>query len=215
MAERSIIFIRAGKNYFDKNKICEEENCHKCEEEICFDEPRENARRLKLMLSRNSLELSAIYSSCDLNNFILGSACHRELGCKKFSATKELKEIDFGLCKGLSSELVEKHYPAVYKYFDGDGAFCDIKDLIYPNGESLTRAFNRIKGILNLILKEHREGNILMVAPQGVISLGIVFLLKERLSVLPINFPATEPFTASIVKRINGEYKLENYGLTY
>lgn len=215
MAGRSIIFTRAGKNYSDKNKICEKENCRECEEEICFDEPRKNAKRLKLMLLRSGLEPSVIYSSCDLNNFILGSACYRELGCKKFSATRGLKEIDFGLCKGLSLELTAKQYPNIYRYFDGDGDFCDIKDLVYPYGEALLKAFNRIKECLSLILKEQKEGNILMVVPQGVISLGIVFLLKKNLSVLPINFPVIKLFTAGIVKRVDGEYKLENYGLPY
>lgn len=78
-------------------------------------------------------------------------------------AMDSLKEMNFGICEGLTYLEILKEYPDVAKAFEGD-----FSSFVFPEGESLQLFYKRIVEAYQKLLKTY-DRDLLIVAHSGVI----------------------------------------------
>jgi broad specificity phosphatase PhoE len=112
-----------------------------------------------------------IYSS-PLSRAKTASDMIKKTGLKvSITVSKELKEIDFGKCEGMTFYELEKKYPKVYrKYISRD------KSMSFPSGDSLANFRMRIQKFIDKIIK-NEKGTIVIITHGGVIRSALCHLL--------------------------------------
>jgi len=85
-------------------------------------------------------------------------------------ACPELREVDFGLCEGLTFEEIEKCWP-------GAARFWEDPSLGFPGGESLAQAAGRLRGFPARLAGG--QGDYLVVGHRGSLALLLCHLLGQ------------------------------------
>lgn len=69
-----------------------------------------------------------------------------------------LRELDFGLWQGLTTEELHRRHPKVYRqWMESPSSVCP------PGGEEIPEAVKRLKAVLKSILKRHKDQSVLIV----------------------------------------------------
>ncbi|MBC7087718.1 MAG: histidine phosphatase family protein [Tissierellales bacterium] len=85
---------------------------------------------------------------------------------------ERVKEIDFGIFKGLGYEEFMKVYPE-----EGKKWISDLKNYQIPNGESLKMTYERVVDFLEDIIKEDK--NMLVITHEGIIKLAFSWVFDS------------------------------------
>ena len=169
--ERYILFVRHGETDCNKERRVGGStdiplNDHgKKQGELC-------APALKQIIADSELNIKIIYSSAQLRAFETALIIQKELRIP-IIATRDLREIDFGLCEKLAwEEEVKLLYPDVWKQYKKDRS-----KVVFPGGENMEKdVFPRVDKELKTILKKEKKNDVLIVCHRGVIKVGITLL---------------------------------------
>lgn len=132
------------------------------------------AKRLGAHLAGEAI--AAIYSS-DLRRAIETAAAIAEPHRVALTPCSELREIDFGLCEGMTFDEIVTRYPGVKDVWAG----LDI-DLRFPEGESIGALAERTDRFIARFLKPWPAHNVLIVAHGGSLRVLMCRLLGMSLS---------------------------------
>ncbi len=86
----------------------------------------------------------------------------KKVNCKRYIEWRELREIEVGICDGLTYEQVQEQYPKEYAARE-----IDKLNYRYPRGESYLDVINRLEPVIFQI--EHQTSPLLIVAHQAVL----------------------------------------------
>lgn len=121
-------------------------------------------------------------NSSDLSVWSSTMRCARQtaglIKCKKYVEWRSLREIEVGVCDGLSYEQVKVRFPLEYK--------ARVQDKLryrYPRGESYFDVITRLESIIFEI--ERNEGPLLIVAHQAVLRCLYAYFLDLSTEELP------------------------------
>lgn len=118
----------------------------------------------------------------------------------------DLREINLGVMQGLIKDDFILKYPEVITNFHADPVY------VIPNGESKQQFYDRITGVLEKIIKKHKDHSILLVAHGGVLDIMIRYTFE-----IPLNVKRNFSLYNASINRFtvnNGEWKLESWGET-
>ena len=118
----------------------------------------------------------------------------------------DLREINLGVMQGLIKDDFILKYPEVITNFHADPVY------VIPNGESKQQFYDRITGVLEKIIKKHKDHSILLVAHGGVLDIMIRYTFERPQTVnryFSLYNASINRFTVN-----NGEWKLESWGET-
>ncbi len=172
--ERFIFFIRHGET--DSNKRQEWQG--KMDIPLNYDGKKQAALcgvALKKIVTDSELILKRIFSSPQKRAMETANRITREFNLPLVKK-EALREIDHGICEGLTRFEVQKKYPEVWIKYKTDKA-----NLQFPKGESVLEVHERVKKEIENILislEDIENECVLIVAHGGSISLSIIALLK-------------------------------------
>lgn len=95
---------------------------------------------------------------------------------KSIGELQDFREINFGIFEGLKYEEIIKKYPKLYRTWLDNPAMVEI-----PGGEALRGLSKRVRKRLSLILSQHKDGEIALVAHGGPIRVILCDALKVSL----------------------------------
>ena len=132
------------------------------------DEGAHEVARLSRELKHQGLEV--IYSSdCErARQTAAGVAQALEIKVKPLD---NLQNLDHGLWQGMLVEDVKRKQPKVYRQWqDQPESVCP------PEGEMLSEAQQRVRGVLGRVLRKHKQGKVGLVVPEPLASLVCAYL---------------------------------------
>lgn len=159
-------------------------------------EGRKQIENMAAYLNNNEFNIYNIYSSDIKRARSTVKIISKELHIKP-TYTKKLRELDKGLLTGKIVDNAKEQYPIYFNELDINTK--------YPNGESMVDLYNRVKLLLNVLLK---KDNTLIVTHRGVINMIYILLNdlnldmnKNRFNVTPASLHELDP-VKKIIKRI-------------
>ncbi|MBN2024689.1 MAG: histidine phosphatase family protein [Pirellulales bacterium] len=115
-------------------------------------------------------EIEVVYSpdcepACETAKVIAAA-----FGCKR-RTLDQMENLDHGLWQGMKIDEIRRKYPRVYKQWQEQP-----ESVCPPEGETLDHAEHRMTAAMAKLLKRHREGTIVLVAPEPMARLVRRFL---------------------------------------
>lgn len=133
---------------------------------------REVARLVDALRSR---EIAAVYSAACQPAEETAAALATALSVKH-KRLETLTNLNHGLWQGMMLDEVKHKHPKVFRKWEEDpDSICP------PEGESLADVRERVEPSLKKLLKKHKEGVIVLVAPEPMMSVIRSFLKHEEL----------------------------------
>lgn len=177
------ILVRAGANELD------------CQGRISgsLDLPLSESGQLEVQLTAeelNGMEIDAVYSSAGMAAKETAQQIAGQ-NRSRFFFDEKLTNLDCGLWHGKSIEELRERQPRMLRQWrDNPDRICP------PQGETANEARERVQNLLKKIRRKHRIGNIVIVAPDPLLS-----IIRNELT--PGSLPAPKIDPARI-----GEWKM-------
>jgi len=137
-------------------------------------EGRAQARKIAVRLS--SEKFAAAYAS-DLSRAMETAAIISDYHNLNVTTVPELRETNFGDWEGLTYREIDSRFHEIMK-----GWRANPRDTKIPGGESLGEVADRCRSGLEKVLRENREGNVLVVAHGGIIRIIVASILGMNLN---------------------------------
>ncbi len=137
------------------------------------DKGRKQAEGVAIKLS--AVEFQKIYSS-PLSRAFDTAKSIAKFHNNKIESLSGLKEENFGKCEGLSYVQIQERYPELIKDWTKNPF-----TFIFPQGESLTIMYERVRETYHSIIDDFKGENLLIVAHSGVIRSILTSEISEKL----------------------------------
>lgn len=130
-------------------------------------------RALKDIMERNNLKIKNIFSSPQTRAVQTAKYINGMLDIPIIKR-EALKEINHGICEGMTHDEIKKKHPQIWDTYKKDRA-----RLWFPEGESIVNVYARVKKEMESIIWFDKDFSAILIVGHGAsLSLGIIAMLN-------------------------------------